>query len=123
MLSKKAFKHPWERNTWVKSTFHTTTSRSQYPANFDGTGSGLGPQAPLGPDYGCLGTQGNPTYFSLTIEQSGSINFTLDNTANLDIDFILWGPFNSLGYFNNCYCYLEGYFVYLNKNISRNDET
>jgi gliding motility-associated-like protein len=69
---------------------------AQYPANFDGTGSGSGPQAPAGPNYGCLGTQGNPTYFSLTVEQTGSINFTLDNSANVDIDFILWGPFSSI---------------------------
>ena len=70
---------------------------AQYPANYDGTGSGSGPQAPAGPDYGCLGTQGNPTYFSLTIEQTGTIDFTLDNSANVDIDFILWGPYNSIG--------------------------
>lgn len=69
---------------------------AQYPANFDGTGSGSGPQAPSGPNYDCLGTQGNPSYFSLTIEQNGNIDFTLDNSANIDIDFILWGPFNSI---------------------------
>ncbi len=69
---------------------------AQYPANFDGTGLGSGPQAPLGPNYDCLGTQGNPSYFSLTIDQSGSIDFILDNTSNLDIDFILWGPFSSV---------------------------
>jgi gliding motility-associated-like protein len=69
---------------------------AQYPANSDGTGSGSGPQAPAGPNYDCLGTQGNPSYFSLTIEQTGLIDFTLDNTTNLDIDFILWGPFSSV---------------------------
>lgn len=69
---------------------------AQYPANFDGTGAGAGPQAPAGPNYDCLGTQGNPSYFSLTIDQSGSIDFTLDNTAGVDIDFILWGPFSSI---------------------------
>jgi gliding motility-associated-like protein len=69
---------------------------AQYPGNFDGTGAGAGPQAPAGPNYDCLFTQGNPTYFSLTIEQTGPIDFTLDNTANSDIDFILWGPFNSI---------------------------
>jgi hypothetical protein len=36
---------------------------AQYPANFDGTGAGSGPQAPAGPNYDCLGTQGNPSYF------------------------------------------------------------
>ncbi len=66
---------------------------AQYPANFDSTGSGAGPQAPNGPNYDCLGTVGNPSYFSLTIERNGNIDFTLDNSANVDIDFILWGPF------------------------------
>lgn len=66
---------------------------AQYPANFDGTGAGSGPQAPAGPNYDCLGTQGNPSFFSLTIDQTGSIDFILDNTSNLDIDFILWGPY------------------------------
>ena len=69
---------------------------AQYPANFDGTGAGSGPQAPVGPNYDCLGTQGNPTFFSLTIESTGSIDFTLTNTANVDIDFILWGPFSNM---------------------------
>ncbi|MFK7799667.1 MAG: fibronectin type III domain-containing protein, partial [Aureispira sp.] len=69
---------------------------AQYPANFDGTGFGGGPQAPAGANYDCLGTQGNPSYFSLTIDQTGSIDFTLDNTSNLDIDFILWGPFSNV---------------------------
>lgn len=67
---------------------------AQYPANFDSSGASGGPQAPVGPNYDCLASQGNPSYFSLTIDRSGSIDFTLDNTANVDIDFILWGPFN-----------------------------
>lgn len=74
---------------------------AQYAANSDGTGSGAGPQAPTGPNYDCLGTQGNPTYFSVTIDQAGSIDFTLDNTAGNDIDFILWGPFNGLSAASN----------------------
>jgi len=83
------------------SCFNSNTSPfcsgiAQYPANSDGTGAGNGPQAPAGPNYDCLGTQGNPSYFSLTIEQNGSINFTLDNSNNVDIDFILWGPFTDM---------------------------
>ncbi len=74
---------------------------AQYAANSDGTGSGAGPQAPAGPNYDCLGTQSNPTYFSVTIDQAGSIDFTLDNTSGNDIDFILWGPFNGLSAASN----------------------
>ncbi|MFT5645560.1 MAG: hypothetical protein ACI976_000233, partial [Aureispira sp.] len=62
-------------------------SVNQYPA----TTSGI--SAPTGNDYGCLGSEPNPTFFTLTVSQSGSIDITLLNTANVDIDFILWGPY------------------------------
>ncbi|CAA6829814.1 MAG: internalin, putative, partial [uncultured Aureispira sp.] len=62
-------------------------SVNQYAA----TTSGI--SAPSGNDYGCLGSEPNPTFFTLTVSQSGSIDITLLNTANVDIDFILWGPY------------------------------
>ncbi|MCP4442458.1 MAG: T9SS type B sorting domain-containing protein [Aureispira sp.] len=67
-----------------------------YPANSDGTGSGSGPQAPAGNNYDCLGTQGNPNFFTITIDQSGPIDFDINNSAPVDVDFILWGPYYSL---------------------------
>lgn len=67
-----------------------------YPANSTGTGSGTGPQAPAGNNYDCLGTQGNPNFFTITIDQTGPIDFTVDNSNNVDIDFVLWGPYNSI---------------------------
>jgi uncharacterized repeat protein (TIGR01451 family) len=58
--------------------------------------------AEAGNNYGCLNSQPNPTWFYLPvssagnlqflIEQSSNINFT---TANLDVDFICYGPFTS----------------------------
>ncbi len=61
-----------------------------YPIN-----TGLG-NAPAGPNYGCLGSTPNPTYFTITITQSGTISFDIQNTNTVDIDFILWGPFTDL---------------------------
>ncbi|WMX16423.1 gliding motility-associated C-terminal domain-containing protein [Aureispira sp. CCB-E] len=62
-------------------------SVNQYAATVNG------PTAPTGNNYGCLVTQPNPTFFTLTVSQSGTIDITLQNTAGVDIDYILWGPY------------------------------
>ncbi len=49
--------------------------------------------APLGPDYGCLGSQPNPAWYYLNVSTSGTINIDLTNSAGVDIDFAAWGPF------------------------------
>ena len=53
------------------------------------------PPAPVGPAYGCLGTQPNPVWYYLQIANSGTINITLTNSSSVDVDFIVWGPFTS----------------------------
>ena len=63
---------------------------NQYAANTSGN------NAPAGNNYGCLGSTPDPTFFTLSISQSGSINISLQNTANVDIDYILWGPYPDL---------------------------
>lgn len=50
----------------------------------------------VGPDYGCLLDQPNPAWYFLQIDQSGNIDIALTNSQNEDIDFICWGPFNTL---------------------------
>lgn len=50
----------------------------------------------VGPDYGCLMTQPNPAWYYLQVGTSGNIDITLENTADVDIDFICWGPFTNL---------------------------
>lgn len=52
--------------------------------------------APLGPNYGCLGSQPNPAFFFLQIDNTGPIIIDIGNSANVDVDFICWGPFTSL---------------------------
>jgi uncharacterized repeat protein (TIGR01451 family) len=50
---------------------------------------------------GCLFTSPNPTYFSIKISNSGSVNMLLTQTTiggttpNLDVDYAAWGPFAS----------------------------
>ena len=65
-------------------------SVNQYAATVNG------PTAPFGNNYGCLITQPNPTFFTLTVSTSGTIDITLLNTAGVDIDYILWGPYTDL---------------------------
>lgn len=50
--------------------------------------------------FGCLLTVPNPTYYYLQIQNSGGIQITISQStpggAPLDVDFIVWGPFNNL---------------------------
>lgn len=50
--------------------------------------------AELGNDYGCLGSQPNPYWYYFTMTTAGSIN--LDLNAPSDVDFALYGPYNTL---------------------------
>lgn len=47
-----------------------------------------------GNNYDCLISQPNPTWYYLEISNSGDVQMNL--SANSDIDYIIWGPFNSL---------------------------
>ena len=56
----------------------------------------------VGPDYGCNSTQPNPLWYYFRVSQSGTAIFDLeqwtgmDQTGDLiDVDFTLWGPFDS----------------------------
>ncbi len=69
--------------------FCTSTGVS-FPASTNTT-------APAGPNYGCLGSQPNPAWYYLNIATPGNIMINLSNSANVDIDFIIWGPFASQG--------------------------
>ena len=53
----------------------------------------------------CLGSNPNPSYFTIHVGQTGPLNFSIvQNTAftngqpsgtNIDVDFVAWGPFTS----------------------------
>jgi gliding motility-associated-like protein len=65
-----------------------TSSGVSFPASTNTT-------AATGPNYGCLLSQPNPAWYYLNISTSGNIQINLTNSANVDIDFIIWGPFAS----------------------------
>lgn len=54
------------------------------------------PPATPGNNYGCLGSQPNPAWYYLQIDQPGNIDILLTNSNAVDVDFILYGPFASL---------------------------
>ena len=58
--------------------------------------------AEAGNNYGCLTTQPNPTWFYLPVSSAGNLQFLIEQSsninfasANLDVDFICYGPFTS----------------------------
>lgn len=69
---------------------------------------------PNSSSLGCLGTTPNRAWFYMQVGTSGTMNFQLSQVdtggTGIDVDFILWGPFNSLnGICNNLALYSPGY--------------
>ena len=60
-----------------------------YPASSGGSSTG---------SYGCLSTAPNPGWFYFQSNNNGDpTTFVLSNSASIDIDFALWGPYPSYG--------------------------
>lgn len=57
------------------------------------------PSVPDGINYACLASYPNKQWFSLKIGNSGNLNYQISqiNSSGIpaDVDYILWGPFNS----------------------------
>ncbi|MFM2316582.1 MAG: hypothetical protein RLZZ155_914, partial [Bacteroidota bacterium] len=54
----------------------------------------IGGTVPAGNNYGCLGSQPNPSWFTLTIGTAGTVS--INQTGPCDQDYAVWGPFNTL---------------------------
>ncbi len=66
-----------------------------------------GNTAPVGPSYGCLCSQPNPSWFYLKSSAAGVMAFTISEgtsagAGNLDADFIAYGPYTSSAFLNVC---------------------
>lgn len=72
----------------LSDPFCTSTSYV-FPATVDA------PPAEAGPSYGCLGTQPNPAWYYLQIDQPGNLGISMSNTSDIDVDFVCWGPFTN----------------------------
>ena len=57
------------------------------------------PSTPDGIDYECLGSYPNKQWFTIKIGSAGNLNFQISQTnlseSPIDVDFIVWGPFDS----------------------------
>jgi hypothetical protein len=67
---------------------------------FENTSNGSSGQN--GPNYGCLGSVPNPSWFYFNVAASGNIDFSIEqntqadlNGTGLDVDFICYGPFTN----------------------------
>ena len=67
-----------------------TGTTVNFPASTNSTGS-----FPPNVFFDCLGTQPNPAFYYLQIDQPGNLTITMQSTPLVDIDFICWGPFNN----------------------------
>jgi hypothetical protein len=72
----------------ITATPFCATSYNTYPASQNTA-------APTGPNYGCLGSQPNPAWFYFKGTAPGSLSINMSNSANVDIDYVCWGPFTS----------------------------
>ncbi|MDB4065185.1 hypothetical protein N9536_05345, partial [Flavobacteriaceae bacterium] len=68
---------------------------------FDNTSNGS--TAEFGPDYGCLSSQPNPSWFYIRINEPGTLTLEIEqnsqadfNGTPIDVDFIAWGPFTEV---------------------------
>lgn len=65
-----------------------TGTNYTFPASTNTTGN-----FPPNAYFDCLGTQPNPVFYYLQIDQPGNITINMQSTPLVDIDFICWGPF------------------------------
>ncbi|MEI7597541.1 MAG: PKD domain-containing protein [Bacteroidota bacterium] len=55
-----------------------------------------GTTAVAGPEYACLQTIPNPAWYYMKIKDAGNITLYMSSDAGKDVDFVAWGPFQSL---------------------------
>lgn len=54
-----------------------------------------GGSAPTGPNYGCLTSQPNATWFFMQIQDTGAMTIQIKTAPQRDVDYVLWGPFTT----------------------------
>ena len=92
--------HSYSQNSGAPFCIEAQPICSSTEFTFPNTSNGT--PAETGPDYGCLGSQPNPAWFYLQIAQSGTVDMVIEQSTtsgghpNLDVDFILYGPFTDV---------------------------
>lgn len=57
-------------------------------------------------EYDCLGSSPNPEWYYMQVATPGSLGINMSNSANVDIDYILYGPYSS---YNNALTYCDNF--------------
>jgi len=57
-------------------------------------------------DYGCLFSTPNPEWYYMQVAAPGTLGINMSNSSNVDIDYILYGPYTSL---NNALTYCDNF--------------
>ncbi len=86
-----------QNTTCITPAPFCSISNIGFPANYSDTGDN--PQASTtnpANNYACLETTGNPAWFYGIIGIAGGIQLSISNTSNLDLNFILYGPYPNL---------------------------
>lgn len=83
-------------NAYQCPNAHSLCASIGYPfANITNTGQAGPPNS-----FGCLGSTPNPSWFYLPVGVGGNLSYTISqvttNALPIDVDFICYGPFNSL---------------------------
>ncbi len=89
-LSLLAQPAPYSNTTCDSATQICSGQNYVYPAWYNNHPSETGPY------YGCLSSQPDPAWFYFVIGNPGDIHIYMFSTPNRDIDFICWGPYDSL---------------------------
>ena len=76
-------------NNCANSDPFCTGSVYNFPAGVN-NGSAEG-----GNNYDCLGSQPNPAWYYMEIDQPGNMTIEISNSNNVDVDFILYGPYDN----------------------------
>ncbi len=98
-----------EEESYGQSVFPPTPTDDEYECSSAGVAcsaniysfpAGTSGQAPPPvdgyPNYGCLGSYPCPAWYFMQVGVAGDIIIDISQSGNHDVDFICWGPFNSL---------------------------
>lgn len=89
----------WTVNGWSQSTISSWRCDSAVGMcavqSYSFSAAVNGGSAPSGPDYGCLTSQPNATWFFMQIQDTGAMTVQIKSAPQRDLDYVLWGPFTT----------------------------
>jgi len=87
----------------IQNPFCSNNGAVTFPAGTNQTAASV---TYPGNNYGCLGSSPNPEWYYMQIAQPGTLGISMTNSSNVDIDYILYGPYSS---YNNAITYCNSF--------------